>query len=116
MSESPLDVVNAYFACMRSHDPRVADLFHEDAVLLGLGTRRSGKATIAEFYRVSIEGGKPTPRPPKAVMVDGDRVAAEIVIDFPNGMQIHAIDLFHVEAGRIRSLTYFLADYPPEGD
>jgi hypothetical protein len=34
----PVAVVEAYFACMRAGDEGVADLFHEDARLVGLGT------------------------------------------------------------------------------
>jgi hypothetical protein len=48
------------------------------------------------------------------MMVQGSRVAAEVYIDLAIGATIHAIDLFEIQDGRIRSLTYFLADYPSE--
>jgi hypothetical protein len=72
---------------MRARDVGVVDLFHDDAQLIGLGMRRQGRESIGEFYRGIIERAGPTPR-----LVGG------------------LVDLFVVEEGRIRSLTYFIAN------
>lgn len=37
-------------------------------------------------------------------------MAAEILIELAGGASVHAVDLFVVEEGRIRSLTYFIAN------
>lgn len=108
----PEQVVEAYFSRMREHDLEVVDLFHEDAVLLGLGMCVSGRAAIAAFYATAIEGGGPQPRSAGPLMTDGQRVAAEIYIDLSNGATLHVVDVFHVEDGRIRLLNYFVADEP----
>jgi hypothetical protein len=39
-------------------------------------------------------------------------VAAEVYIALSNGSIVHAVDIFHVEDGRIRMLNYFIADEP----
>jgi len=93
---------------MRAGDISVAELFHEDATLVGLGTVRSGKEAIREFYQGTIERAGPSPRSAGPLLVEGTRVAAEILIDLAGGQVVHAMDLFVVEEGRIRSLTYFL--------
>ncbi|MBW2391383.1 MAG: nuclear transport factor 2 family protein [Deltaproteobacteria bacterium] len=108
MTTDPTSVVSAYFACMRAGDISVVELFHEDATLVGLGTVRSGKEAIREFYQGTIERAGPSPRSAGPLLVEGNRVAAEILIDLVGGQVIHAMDLFVVEEGRIRSLTYFL--------
>jgi hypothetical protein len=108
MSRDPASVASEYFARMRAADVSVVDLFHDDASLVGLGTTRTGKAAISEFYRGVIERAGPTPRQAGPFLVDGARVAAEIYIDLSGGVSIHAVDLFVVDEGRIRSLTYFL--------
>ena len=111
MTREPASVVAAYFSCMRSRDPGVADLFHDDARLVGLGSEKNGKAAIREFYAGVIERAGPRPSLRGKLLVDGKRVAAEIVIELGDEATIHAVDLFEVEDGRIRSLTYFLSTH-----
>ncbi len=115
MSSDPAAVVSEYFSRMRARDVSVVDLFDDDACLIGLGAKRSGRETIREFYGGIIERAGPSPRLVGGLLVEGSRVAAEIHIDFPNGATVHAVDLFHVEDGRIRSLTYFLATAEAKG-
>ena len=110
--DTPESVAREYFARMRARDLGAAELFCEDAVLLGLGARVRGRAAIRDFYDKAISDARPTPSDPLALMVQGARVFAEINIQLGDGSTIHAIDVFEVEAGRIRSLTYFIADYP----
>lgn len=105
-------VVNGYFDAMRRGGFGVAELFHPDAQLIGLGTVVSGRDAIRAFYADAIARGGPSPRPGGPMLADGSRVAAEIFIDLADGTVIHAMDLFEVDGGLIRSLTYFIADHP----
>jgi hypothetical protein len=111
MAAEAAEVVAQYFARMRDRDPNVADLFHEDASLIGLGGVRNGQAAIREFYAGSIRGASPSPTLVGEILAAGSRVAAEIRISLSNSSSIHAVDLFVVEDGLIRSLTYFIADH-----
>ena len=106
---TPTEVAGEYFSRMRARDLGVVDLFHEDAELIGLGARKCGHPAIREFYHEVIERAGPTPRQIGSFLAEGGRVAAEILIEFPGGSSIHAVDMFDVEAGLIRSLTYFIA-------
>ena len=113
MTPTPLEVVERYFACMRAGDLAVVELFHDDARLVGLGTVVAGRPAIDEFYAASIAASGPQPKLLAAPLVEGDRVAVEIEIEFSTEMApMHVLDLFVVEDGRIRSLTYFISDHP----
>jgi hypothetical protein len=101
-------VASEYFSRMRAGDVSVVDLFHDDAMLVGLGTTRTGKDAIREFYQGVIERAGPSPRSAGPLLADGQRVAAEVYIDLSDDVSVHAVDLFVVEDGRIRSLSYFL--------
>ena len=115
MEQAAESIAREYFARMRGRDLGVAELFYEDAVLLGLGTRVHGRPAIRDFYAKAISDMRPTPSEPIAIFAEGGRVFAEIQIQVSEGPPIHAIDVFEVEAGLIRSLTYFIADYPADG-
>jgi len=108
MESGPESVANEYFSRMRAGDETVVDLFHDDATLVGLGTTRHGKDSIRDFYRGVIERAGPTPRLAGPLFVNGCRVAAEVFIDLSAEVSVHAVDIFVVEEGRIRSLSYFL--------
>lgn len=110
VDSDPVSVVKEYFSRMRAGDLSVVELFHDDGCLLGLGGQRCGRAAIQEFYREVINRAGPSPRQAGPLLAEGSRVAAEIYIDLPNGPTIHAVDLFHIEGGLIRSLTYFIAN------
>ena len=112
MVNSPGEVAEAYFTCMRNGDAGVAALFHEDARLVGLGTIVSGRSAIAELYSHSIENAGPAPRAAAPIAVEGNRVLAEVYIDLTNGVTMHVVDLFEIDDGLIRSLTYFVSDHP----
>ena len=104
-------LARSYFDRIRSRDPAVADLFHEDGSIIGLGGVKSGRETIREFYKASIEAASPTPALVGEILVNGSRATAEINIALADGSNVHAMDLFVVEDGLIRSLTYFIADH-----
>ena len=72
---------------------------------------------MTEFYREVFNRAGPVHRPAGPLLAGGSRVAAEIYVDLPGGSSIHAMDVFHIEGGLIRSLTYFIAnDSPPQQD
>jgi hypothetical protein len=104
----PANVASEYFSRIRAGDISVVDLFHDDAILIGLGTKRTGRDAIHEFYQGVIERAGPSPRSAGPLLADESRVAAEIVIEFPGGQRVYAVDIFVVEDGRIRSLTYYI--------
>ena len=108
MASEPASVATEYFSRMRAGDKSVVELFHDDATLVGLGTTRTGKDAIRDFYRGVIERAGPTPRSAGPLLVNGCRVAAEVFIDLSDEVSVHAVDIFVVEEGRIRSLSYFL--------
>jgi len=104
------DVANEYFRCMQTGEP-VAQLFAEDAELVGLGSRVAGREAIGQFYARARSDA--APRPEVLMLVaDGGRVLAEAYIHLANGERMHVVDGFQVEGDLIRSLTYFTADYP----
>lgn len=105
---NPTAIVQEYFARMLARDRSVAELFHDDARLIGLGMVTQGKPAIVEFYSHVIESARPTPQIIEEPLAAGSRVAVEILIELDGGGSVHAIDLFVVEDGRIRSLSYFL--------
>jgi len=111
MSADATRTVEEYFARVRARDIGMVDLFHDDARLIGLGGEKSGKEEIRAFYANVIERAGPTPTLVGGLLASGDRVGAEIQIALEGGATVHAFDLFVVEDGRIRSLTYFIASH-----
>jgi hypothetical protein len=107
----PEVVAREYFVRMQARDLSVVDLFDDDAVLRGLGDRIEGKPGLRDFYREAIENRGP--EPDHLILIsEGSRVAAEIEIRLLDGQTAHAIDLFEIEDGQIRTLTCFTADHP----
>lgn len=107
---SPEAIALEYFRRMQSGEP-VAELFTDDAELLGLGARVVGRDAIAAFYAAARSDASPRPEP-LTVLARGDRVLAEMYIHMANGTRMHVVDGFEIRGDRIRSLTYFVADYP----
>jgi hypothetical protein len=109
---TPAEVVEEYFATMRAGDPRVAELFHDDARLVGLGAVIEGRPAIDQFYASSISAARPEPALLGPPLVQGDRVAVEISIALAYGGPMHVVDLFEVDGEKIRTLTYFVCEHP----
>jgi hypothetical protein len=107
----PASVVTDYFSRARAGDVSIVDLFHDDATLIGLGKTTTGRDAIREFYNGVIERAGPSPTLGGPLLTQGNRVAAEIIIKLSGGAVVHAVDLFEVEDGRIRSLTYFICSH-----
>ena len=114
MSTDLVQVTEKYFECIRAGDIGVAELFHEDAERKGLGIITRGKEDIRSFYQGVIENAGPSPTELDPKTIKDNRVFAEILINVGDGTSIHAIDVFEIVEGRIKSLTYFAADYPNE--
>ncbi len=112
MTCNPMQIAERYFSCMKAGDLAVVDLFHDDAILQGLGMKQQGREQIEAFYSAIIAGARPSPSPAGPMVNQGNRVMAEIEIGLANGVKVYAIDVFVVEEGRIRSLTYYTADIP----
>lgn len=108
---TPRAVVEEYFHRVRTRDPRLTELFADDARLVGLGSITEGRAGIDTFYAEINRTAAPVPTPRGPLLVEGSRVAAEIDISVAGGPPVHVVDLFEVVDGRITTLTYFLAQY-----
>ena len=111
LGRSATETVRTYFDRILAGDPSVADVFHDDGQLIGLGQITSGKTAIRAFYEDSIRRASPQPQLIGELLAAGYRVAAEIRISLADGTDIHVVDLFVVDRGQIRSLTYFVADH-----
>jgi uncharacterized protein (TIGR02246 family) len=110
-SASPAEAIaREYFRRMQSGEP-VADLFTEDAELIGLGARVVGRDAIRAFYETERAGASPRPEP-LTVVANENRVLAEAYIHLSTGVRMHVVDGFEIRGELIRSLTYFTADYP----
>lgn len=104
-------IVESYFSCVKAGDKNVAELFHDDAQLIGLGTVVVGRPAIDQFYAASIETGRPQPSLVGDLFVEGDRVVAELLIELAEQVTMHVVDLFEISGEKIKSLTYFVADH-----
>jgi hypothetical protein len=107
----PVAVAMNYFRCMQTGEP-VAELFTADGELIGLGARVVGRDAIRAVYAGARADAAPRPEP-LAVAADGNRVLAEAYIHLADGTRMHVVDGFEIAGDAIRSLTYFVADYPP---
>src|SRR4051812_42386769 len=108
--KQPIEVALEYFGRMQAGDP-VADLFVDDGELVGLGSRVSGRDAIDEFYTRSRTDASPRPEV-LTIVADGTRVLAEAYINLASGERMHVVDGFEILGEQIRSITYFIADYP----
>lgn len=95
---------------MQAGEP-VADLFTDNGELIGLGARVRGRDAINEFYTRSQRDASPRPEV-LAIVADGTRVLAEAHIHLASGARMHVVDGFEIDGEHIRSLTYFIAEYP----
>jgi hypothetical protein len=108
-ASSAASVAREYFARVTAADPSVAELFADDAELIGLGDRVVGRDAIGEFYSRTLREAGPKPEV-RCLVNEGEVTFAEIVIVVPGLDPIHVVDRFETRDGRIRSLTYFVAD------
>ena len=109
---TPEEIARRYFGRMRDGAP-VDDLFTPDAELRGLGNRVVGRAAIAEFYGRAQQDARPRPEP-VAIAGAADRALAEARIFLADGTVMHVVDVFEIDGELIKSLTYFVSDYPTD--
>jgi hypothetical protein len=99
-------VADAYFAGVIAHDAdAVQACFARDAVLINGGTVLRGVDEIGAFYRANlqIEDLRPAPGP---YVVDGDRLAVEIVLHVV-GQDFELADFFTIVDGEITRLVIY---------
>ena len=111
MVSSPADIPGVYLARINMGDPeRVTDLFADDAVHRGPdAVIRRGRAALLEFYG-GIVGGGPLNMAVGKSVVEGNRVAFELVRldDCDDDDPATAVDLIIVnDENRIQDFTVF---------
>jgi nuclear transport factor 2 (NTF2) superfamily protein len=103
VSEHEEGIVREVFARVRNRDPKVADLYHEDATLTADDTAHQGRDAIRAFYLGVFSGNRPYPQV-RGLWVNGSIYAALLEVTRDSGGVIHAVDVFDVDAGGIRSM------------
>ena len=111
MVSSPAEIPGVYLARINMGDPeRVTDLFADDAVHRGPdAVVRRGRAALLEFYG-GIVGGGPLNMAVGKSVVEGNRVAFELVRvdDCNDDDRATAVDLIEVnEDNKIQDFTVF---------
>ena len=106
----PTQLVTEYFNRVEAGRHDVADLFAEDAELVGLGTTVRGRPAIADFYAGVIANAGPSPELRGPLLAGGNRVAAEILVRVDGAPSVPVVDLFEADGGLITRLTYYVAD------
>lgn len=103
---NPSDIVNAYFAGVTAGDAgAIAALFAPDAVLQNASGLLHGAEAIKKMYENGLASVQMKPRP-KALIIDGDRVAVEIDLDAA-GSQVKLGDFFTIRDGLIHELMIY---------
>lgn len=106
---NPTDLVERYFAHMRSRDlDGLASLFADDATaVLPDGREVSGLASIRGMYQHIFSVGAPTPTP-LATIAGPEGAATEIEARLPDGSSRRTANFFHLAAdGRIARLSIY---------
>lgn len=106
---TPSDLVERYFAHMRSRDlDGLASLFVADAVaILPDGREVAGLAAIRGMYQHIFGAGAPSPTP-QAVIEGANGAAVEIEARLPDGTSRRTANFFHLgEDGRIVRLSIY---------
>lgn len=103
MSEHEEGIVREVFARVRNRDPKVADLYREDATLTTDDTVHRGRDAIRAFYQGVFTGSGPHPQV-RGLWVNGSIYAALLEVSRDAGGVIHAVDVFDVDHDGIRSM------------
>jgi hypothetical protein len=103
VSEHEEGIVREVFARVRNRDPGVADLYHQDATLTTDGTVHEGRDAIRAFYLGVFSGTGPHPTV-RGMWINGSTYAALLEVSRASGGVIHAVDVFDVDSGGIRSM------------
>ena len=102
VSEHEEGIVREVFARVRNKDPKVADLYHQDATLTS-DTVHSGRDAIRSFYLGVFSGRGPHPQV-RGLWNNGSTYAALLEVTYGDGEVIHAVDVFDVDHDGIRSM------------
>lgn len=103
--------IRTYFEAINSEDwERLATVWHEDAELRAVGARpRRGRAEIGAYFPKTLAPWRRHLDDPVRVAVAGDVVTVEIHFvgstDDGRAVEFDAVDVFDLEAGRIRRLS-----------
>jgi SnoaL-like domain len=103
VSEHEEGIVREVFARVRNRDPKVADLYHEDATLTADDTAHHGRDAIRAFYLGVFSGSGPHPQV-RGLWANGSIYAALLEVTRDSGGVIHAVDVFDVDQDGIRSM------------
>jgi hypothetical protein len=104
VNEQEAGLVREVFARVRNRDPKVADLYHQDAALTaGDGTVHQGRDAIRAFYLGVFSGSGPHPAV-RGLWNSGTYYAALLEVSRDSGEVIHALDFFDVDGDHIRSM------------
>jgi ketosteroid isomerase-like protein len=104
-------VVRSYFRCLDTEDwPGMAELWHEECELRAVGARpRLGRDDVVAYFSRLFTPWSEHRDEPLRVIVAGDVVTVEVRFHgrMASGREVtfDAVDLFDVEAGRIRRLS-----------
>ena len=100
----PEQVVLEVLARLHASDPRVADLYHEDAVRYGHdGVVMRGRVEIRAFYESLFPRSPPLPEV-RALFAHAPFVGALIRLPRGTDPPYEYVDLFEVEDGLVRSI------------
>jgi hypothetical protein len=103
VSEHEEGIVREVFARVRNKDPKVADLYHQDATLTADATVHEGRDAIRTFYLGVFSGRGPRPQV-RGMWANGSTYAALLEVTMAGGDVTHAVDVFDVDSGGIRSM------------
>ncbi len=108
-TRSPAETAAAYFAAINARDTAgIQQVFAAQAELITPAGRVVGPAAIAEFYAAHAFTAADLHAQPGPLLVDGDRVGVEIVLQMHGG-RTRVADFFEIRAGCITRLAVYLA-------
>lgn len=106
---TPIQVAEAYFACMRARDVGgLKGLYAKDAVfVLPTGQEFAGRDAIVGMHEGVFGAGAPVPSA-QAMIVGHDAIAVEIEARLPDGSVRFTTNHFHLDGeGQIRRLNVY---------
>jgi hypothetical protein len=99
----------AYFAAINARDPAaIRRVFAPQSELITPAGRFVGAAQIADFYAAQAFTATDLAAHPGPLLVDGERVAVEIVLQM-HGQSTRVADFFEVRDGLVQRLAIYLA-------
>jgi len=112
--DDPRNIAREYFHRVGTGSDTIADLFTDDAELVGLGMTVRGVQAIRDFYAGVVANAGPSPEIVGPLLAEGSRVAAEILVRVEGAAPVPVVDMFETDGERITRLTYYVADPGPK--